>query len=91
MGKLDFMTKIDRKSIGLRDDPDPGEFLRQMTADLPLFVSLRGQSFVGLPDGEPRKLFRETNKAWVDAPGSPRFLKDGSFLLKSPNTSSPRC
>lgn len=28
-----------------------------------------------------QKLFRETTKAWVSAPGEPRFLRDGSFLL----------
>src|SRR5207245_7604904 len=34
-------------------------------------------------DGELTKLFRETTKAWVDDPGAPTFLKDGSFLLLS--------
>jgi dipeptidyl aminopeptidase/acylaminoacyl peptidase len=33
--------------------------------------------------GAPTKLFRETTKAWVDDPGAPTFLKDGSFLLLS--------
>lgn len=28
-------------------------------------------------------LFRETTGAWVDNPGDPRFLQDGSFLLSS--------
>ena len=27
-----------------------------------------------------KRLFRETTKAWVDDPGPPVFLKDGSFL-----------
>ncbi len=31
-------------------------------------------------------LFRETTKAWVDEPGVPTFLKDGSFLLPSART-----
>jgi dipeptidyl aminopeptidase/acylaminoacyl peptidase len=31
--------------------------------------------------GEVKRLFRETTKAWVDEPGPPVFLKDGSFLL----------
>ena len=30
--------------------------------------------------GRPRTLFRETTKAWVNANGSPVWLKDGSFL-----------
>ncbi len=33
--------------------------------------------------GAPRKLFRETTKAWVDDPGDPHYLRDGSFLLSS--------
>jgi dipeptidyl aminopeptidase/acylaminoacyl peptidase len=33
--------------------------------------------------GTPTRLFRETTKAWVDDPGAPKFLKDGSFLLAS--------
>jgi dipeptidyl-peptidase-4 len=33
--------------------------------------------------GEATRLFRETTKAWVDDPGDPTFLKDGSFLLAS--------
>src|SRR5207244_4497390 len=33
--------------------------------------------------GAPRKLFRETTRAWVDDPGDARFLRDGSFLLLS--------
>lgn len=40
---------------------------------------------VGL-DGQVTKLFRETTKAWVDDPGEPTFLKDGSFLLPSERT-----
>ena len=32
------------------------------------------------------KLFRETTKAWVDDPGDPHFLADGSFLLPSERT-----
>ncbi|MCI0460684.1 MAG: DPP IV N-terminal domain-containing protein, partial [Gemmataceae bacterium] len=33
--------------------------------------------------GAPRRLFRDTTKAWVEDPGAPHFLKDGSFLLPS--------
>jgi dipeptidyl aminopeptidase/acylaminoacyl peptidase len=36
--------------------------------------------------GEPTRLFRERTKAWVDDPGAPTFLKDGSFLLSSERT-----
>src|SRR5262249_25726728 len=35
------------------------------------------------PDAKPKKLFRETTKAWVDDPGEPQFLDDGSFLFLS--------
>jgi dipeptidyl-peptidase-4 len=31
--------------------------------------------------GEVARLFRETTKAWVEDPGAPTYLKDGSFLL----------
>ena len=33
--------------------------------------------------GPLTRLFRETTKAWVDDPGEPIFLADGSFLLAS--------
>ena len=35
------------------------------------------------PEAKPRKLFRETTKAWVEDLGQPHFLPDGSFLLAS--------
>ena len=34
-------------------------------------------------DGKPATLLRETTEAWVDNHGSPRWLKDGSFLWLS--------
>jgi dipeptidyl aminopeptidase/acylaminoacyl peptidase len=33
--------------------------------------------------GAPKRLFREKTQAWVNDPGAPHFLKDGSFLLSS--------
>jgi dipeptidyl-peptidase-4 len=33
--------------------------------------------------GTPTRLFRDKTRAWVDDPGPPHFLKDGSFLLSS--------
>ncbi len=41
---------------------------------------------VGTEGGEPAVLFRETTKAWVEDPGPPTYLKDGSFLLPSERT-----
>ena len=38
------------------------------------------------PAARSKRLFRETTKAWVDDPGPPIFLKDGSFLLASERT-----
>ena len=38
------------------------------------------------PSAKPKKLFRETTKAWVDDPGEPRYLADGSFLFLSERT-----
>lgn len=44
--------------------------------------------FCTVADGEttPKRLFRETTRAWVDDPGEAKFLKDGSFLLASDRT-----
>ncbi len=33
--------------------------------------------------GKPTRLLRDATKAWVEGPGAPHFLKDGSFLLFS--------
>jgi dipeptidyl-peptidase-4 len=38
------------------------------------------------PAARPRKLFRDTTKAWIDDPGPPHFLQDGSFLFLSERT-----
>jgi dipeptidyl aminopeptidase/acylaminoacyl peptidase len=35
------------------------------------------------PDAKRERLFRETTKAWVDDPGEPLFLEDGTFLFPS--------
>lgn len=35
------------------------------------------------PGAKSTKLFRETTKAWVDDPGEPHWLPDGSFLFPS--------
>jgi dipeptidyl aminopeptidase/acylaminoacyl peptidase len=52
-----------------------------------LYVQDRAQTWLDFctvsPAGEVKRLFRETTKAWVDDPGAPVFLKDGSFLLAS--------
>ncbi len=37
-------------------------------------------------DAKPKKLFRETTKAWVEDLGEPEFLADGSFLIASERT-----
>ena len=39
--------------------------------------------FAGAGDGPVRTLIKETSKAWVDDPGSPRWLNDGTFLWSS--------
>ncbi len=36
--------------------------------------------------GVPKRLFRDKTRAWVDDPGVPHFLKDGSLLLTSERT-----
>jgi dipeptidyl aminopeptidase/acylaminoacyl peptidase len=55
-----------------------------------LFVQDRAQTWLDFctvaPEGAVKRLFRETTKAWVDDPGAPVFLKDGSFLLVSART-----
>jgi dipeptidyl aminopeptidase/acylaminoacyl peptidase len=41
--------------------------------------------FVTWPDlkGPPKKLFRDSTKAWIEDPGEPHWLPDGSFLFQS--------
>ena len=55
------------------------------------YVQDRAQTWLdvctcGNQGGTSTCLFRETTKAWVDDPGDPTFLKDGSFLLASERT-----
>lgn len=52
------------------------------------FVQNRTQTWLDFlvwdtPSAKPRKLFRDSTKAWIDDPGEPRFLPDGSFLFLS--------
>jgi dipeptidyl-peptidase-4 len=35
------------------------------------------------PDAKPKALFRDTTSAWVEDPGEPHYLADGSFLFPS--------
>jgi dipeptidyl aminopeptidase/acylaminoacyl peptidase len=35
------------------------------------------------PESSPKKLFRDSTRAWIEDPGPPHFLKDGSFLFLS--------
>ncbi len=56
-----------------------------------LYMQDRAQTWLDVcmmprDSGGPAHLFRETTKAWVDDPGPPHFLKDGSFLLASERT-----
>ncbi len=36
--------------------------------------------------GEPTRLWRDQTPAWINSPGTPRFLDDGGFLLPSERT-----
>jgi dipeptidyl aminopeptidase/acylaminoacyl peptidase len=61
------------------------------STQLYFYVQDRAQTWLdfctcGPQGGTPTRLFRETTKAWVDDPGDPTFLKDGSFLLASERT-----
>jgi dipeptidyl-peptidase-4 len=42
--------------------------------------------FADAAGGPPRTVIKETSKAWVEDPGSPRWLKDGTFLWSSERT-----
>ena len=42
--------------------------------------------FAGAGDGPLQTVIKETSKTWVDDPGSPRWLKDGTFLWFSDRT-----
>lgn len=60
--------------------PDSKEVVFQVQDREQRFLDLNLGS---LASGETRTLFRETTPAWVDNPGPPRFLADGSFLWLS--------
>jgi dipeptidyl aminopeptidase/acylaminoacyl peptidase len=52
------------------------------------YVQDRAQTWLDLVTwpaggGAPQRLFRETTRAWVESPGAPHFLGDGSFLWLS--------
>jgi dipeptidyl-peptidase 4 len=42
--------------------------------------------FADATGGPPRTVIKETSKAWVEDPGRPRWLKDGTFLWSSERT-----
>jgi len=55
------------------------------------FVQDRAQTWLdfmtaSVRAADPKRLFRETTKAWVDVPANPKFLSDGSFLIFSERT-----
>lgn len=55
------------------------------------FVSNRFQTWADVlacpsDGGAPKKLFRESTKAWVETPAAPKFLNDGTFLFQSERT-----
>lgn len=61
--------------------PDSGAVVYQ--------VQDREQTWLDLNEGTPsgvKRLLRETTKAWVEPQGSPRYLRDGSFLWMSERT-----
>jgi dipeptidyl aminopeptidase/acylaminoacyl peptidase len=52
------------------------------------YVQDRAQTWLDLvtwpvDGGAPQRLFRETTRAWVESPGAPHFLSDGSILWLS--------
>lgn len=56
--------------------------------ELHVHVQDRSQTWLDLvavssASGAPRRLFRESNKGWLESPGEPSFLADGSFLWTS--------
>jgi dipeptidyl-peptidase-4 len=55
---------------------------------LACFVSNRVQTWSDMlacpaDGGAPRKLFRDSTQAWIEAPAVLEFLKDGSFIISS--------
>ncbi len=55
------------------------------------YVSNRRQTWLDFvvwdtPSSAPKKLFRDSTEAWIDDPGAPVFLADGSFLFFSERT-----
>jgi dipeptidyl-peptidase 4 len=57
--------------------PDSSQVIAQVQDREQTWLDL---NLVNSASGEPRKLLRETTKAWVNENGNPVWLKDGSFL-----------
>jgi dipeptidyl aminopeptidase/acylaminoacyl peptidase len=55
------------------------------------FVQDRAQTWLDVDTaprdgGKPKRLLRDSTRAWIEPPDTPRFLADGSFLLSSERT-----
>jgi dipeptidyl-peptidase-4 len=89
VGGTDLIAWVDLSEFGPAD-----ELLISRVGWLPdskqayFYVQDRAQTWldvctVGHEGGKPRKLFRDTTKAWIEDLGPLTFLKDGSFLVTS--------
>jgi dipeptidyl aminopeptidase/acylaminoacyl peptidase len=81
----DLSNYSDSNSLLVRADWTPD------SQNVYFYIQDRAQTWldfctVARTGGAPMRLFRETTKAWVDDPGPPVFLKDGSFLFASERT-----
>jgi dipeptidyl aminopeptidase/acylaminoacyl peptidase len=82
---VDLSTYSDTSSLILRAGWTPD------SRSVYFYVTDRAQTWLDFCEaspqgGAPKRLFRETTKAWVDDPGEAHFLKDGSFLFPSERT-----
>jgi dipeptidyl-peptidase-4 len=77
---LDKYTPIEFLVVDVSWTPDGSKVVYQVQDREQTWLDL---NVAGAAGGEPKALFRETSPAWVEREGSPRWLKDGSFLWLS--------
>jgi len=90
-----YAVKLGEKPVELPlGDRTPGEILISRVGWTPsnevyAFVQNRVQTwldFVIWRDEKPNVILHQTTEAWIDDPGEPKFLSDGTFLFLSERT-----
>ncbi len=89
-----FAVKLGESPVELPIPGDPKDTLISRVGWTPAnavyaFVQNRVQTWLDFTvwqQGKPKVLFRDLTQAWIDDPGEPNYLKDGSFLFLSQRT-----